>query len=299
MKEIIWGLVSFFIKAIFKCRLIKPRVIVRVDGGICSQMHQYLLGEYMKKKWNVPVYYDLTFFKISGLDANGIMKRNFDLLKLFPNLCFAESSGILNKLIMYIYVHKTNKGEIPFDEWSEITPPIFLGEYYKADPLYVNLFRDIFAIDLNILSDKERKFYNSISSIDSVAVHVRRGDLSQYMEGYGYPSTVDYFVKAIQLLYEKGCRNYYFFSDDYHYVKNEIIPFINSDIKIHYSDNDSDRGYVDLVYISKCRHQITSKGSLGKFGALLGMDPNKIVVLGEDDSYLPIFRKQPCSLLIL
>lgn len=34
---------SLYRKAI-KHRLIAPQVIVLMDGGVCSQMHQYLLG---------------------------------------------------------------------------------------------------------------------------------------------------------------------------------------------------------------------------------------------------------------
>jgi len=39
-----------------------------------------------------------------------------------------------------------------------------------------------------------------------------------------------------------------------------------------------------LFLISACAHQITSKGSLGKFGALLNDLPEKIVVLYDDST---------------
>ena len=48
--------------------------------------------------------------------------------------------------------------------------------------------------------------------------------------------------------------------------------------------NGSDKGYMDLFLIAHCRHCITSKGTLGKYGALLGDDSNKYVILCDDET---------------
>ena len=44
---------------------------------------------------------------------------------------------------------------------------------------------------------------------------------------------------------------------------------------------------MDLFLIARCRHQITSKGTLGKYGALLGDNPEKTVVLCDDKVEYP------------
>ena len=41
---------------------------------------------------------------------------------------------------------------------------------------------------------------------------------------------------------------------------------------------------MDLFLIAHCRHCITSKGTLGKYGALLGDDSNKYVILCDDET---------------
>lgn len=46
--------------------------------------------------------------------------------------------------------------------------------------------------------------------------------------------------------------------------------------------NGSDKGYMDLYLISHCKHQITSKGTLGKYGALLDDNIGKYVILCDD-----------------
>ena len=45
-----------------KARLVTPKVVVLMDGGICSQMLQYLLGEFFRKR-GCKVVYDLSFYK--------------------------------------------------------------------------------------------------------------------------------------------------------------------------------------------------------------------------------------------
>lgn len=58
-----------------KCHLIKPIVVVGVDGGISSQMIAYLRGQYFAQV-GIPVYYNLSWFKNCGKDVYG----KFDLL---------------------------------------------------------------------------------------------------------------------------------------------------------------------------------------------------------------------------
>ena len=48
--------------------------------------------------------------------------------------------------------------------------------------------------------------------------------------------------------------------------------------------NGSDKGYMDLFLIAHCKHQITSKGTLGKYGALLMDNSGKIVIMSDDGS---------------
>ena len=73
--------------------LLRTKIVVLMDGGICSQMHQYLLGNLYRKR-GFSVCYDLTFYKEWGLDINNEFVRNFDILKAFPYLEFEEASKL-------------------------------------------------------------------------------------------------------------------------------------------------------------------------------------------------------------
>ena len=56
---------------------------------------------------------------------------------------------------------------------------------------------------------------------------------------------------------------------------------------------------MDLYLISKCKHQITSKGSLGKYGALLNPQKDKIIVVSEDDEQTFMFNLIPSKIIRL
>ena len=71
--------------------LIAPKIVVLIDGGVCSQMHQYLLGQ-LYAECGYKVVYDLSFYDELGLDKDRKFVRNFDLLKAFPYLEFNVAS---------------------------------------------------------------------------------------------------------------------------------------------------------------------------------------------------------------
>lgn len=75
----------FLYKLGCKLRLFKPCIIVYVDGGICSQMHQYLLGRYYAER-GYRVAYDIGWYDRNGKDNDGIHSRIFEFPELWPDL---------------------------------------------------------------------------------------------------------------------------------------------------------------------------------------------------------------------
>ncbi|MEG2514553.1 MAG: alpha-1,2-fucosyltransferase, partial [Bacteroidaceae bacterium] len=70
-------------KRLIKIGIISPKTILLMDGGVCSQMHQYLIGQLFEER-GFRVLYDLSFYEEWGTDLNFKFVRNFDLLKAFP-----------------------------------------------------------------------------------------------------------------------------------------------------------------------------------------------------------------------
>lgn len=275
-------------KRLLKYGVVSPKVVLLLDGGICSQMHQYLLGQLYKER-GYKVAYDLSFYDEWGLDKDNKFVRNFDLLKAFPYLKMQAASPLEIAVYKqkYYYVGNNTTARIADFSFLEKTPPIYLGGYYLLPPkIYLSAFRSLFKMSSGVLDRENLHICNEIDSKScSVAVHVRRGDLKVEQYDYGTPPTMDYFKNAVN--YFKGKFEspfFYFFSDEPDWVVDELVPYLQilgEEYRV-VSINGSDRGYMDLYLIAHCKHQIASKGTLGKYGALLEDNPEKIVVLCND-----------------
>lgn len=276
-------------KVLTKSKIISSKVVVLLDGGICSQMHQYLLGQCFASKGE-SVYYDLSFFEEWGSDLNQRFARDFDLLKAFPYLYFKEASKTMIHVYKrkYYYQGNNTEGHLRIGDYSflQCTAPIYLGGYYQLpSELWLEKFQQIFKWDLGVLDEQNKGLCNKIeNTLNSVSVHVRRGDLKEEVFAYGKPATLTYFQKAIRFFYDK-LQNpfFYFFSDEPDWVAKELVcklALLNNYQVVNI--NGSDKGYMDLCLISHCKHQITSKGTLGKYGALLNDNSEKYVILCDD-----------------
>lgn len=269
-----------------KFHLVAPCIIVPIDGGICSQMHQYLIGEIFRRK-GYRVKYSLYFFKKNGKDCDGLQVRNFDLLKAFPYLKFEKATKWETKLYSWAFKYIGLYPKSLDTGWIELKPPRFLSGYY-ADPrgLYKKIYKEVFRPDASVLDAENRALYDTIDGY-SVAVHVRRGDLSNYNIAYGDPLTVDYFISAVKYMSNKHPSPvFYFFSDDMTYVETQLLPLLSQNICYNLIDNGAAKGYMDLMLMSRCREQITSKGSLGKYAALLDSSSLRTVIVSKDDTQI-------------
>lgn len=271
-----------------KYGVISPKIILLLDGGVCSQMYQYMLGQLYKER-GYKVAYDLSFYDEWGLDKDNLFVRNFDLLKAFPYLKMKAASPLEISVYKqkYYYVGNNTTARIADFSFLEKTPPIYLGGYYLLPAeTYLSAFRSIFKMSPNVLDKDNLQICSEIDSKScSVAVHVRRGDLKVEQYDYGTPPTMEYFKNAIA--YFKGkfeAPFFYFFSDEPNWIVDDLVPYLqmsSGEYRV-VNANGSDKGYMDLYLMAHCKHQIASKGTLGKYGALLEDNPEKIVVLCND-----------------
>lgn len=275
-------------KRLLKYGVISPKIILLLDGGVCSQMYQYMLGQLYKER-GYKVAYDLSFYDEWGLDKDNLFVRNFDLLKAFPYLKMEAASPLEISVYKqkYYYVGNNTTARIADFSFLEKTPPIYLGGYYLLPAeTYLSAFRSIFKMSPNVLDKENLQICSEIDSKScSVAVHVRRGDLKVEQYDYGTPPTMEYFKNAIA--YFKGkfeAPFFYFFSDEPDWIVDDLVPYLqmsSGEYRV-VNANGSDKGYMDLYLMAHCKHQIASKGTLGKYGALLEDNPEKIVVLCND-----------------
>lgn len=136
---------------------------------------------------------------------------------------------------------------------------------------------EIFRFDEKKLSTHSKELSEKICNQSSVSIHIRRGDyLAEHNKRlYGDICTKDYYTKAIKMIQEKvQDANFYVFSDDVEWVKNNIlIP------NCTYVDwNKRKDSWQDMFLMSKCKHNIIANSTFSWWGAWLNENPDKIVI---------------------
>ncbi len=242
----------------------KTPVIVRTDGGICSQIAFYAYGLELESR-GFDVSYDLNWFKSYALDTNGQHRRIYSIEQAFPNIHTKECD-----IKQWRWLRKWRRHSGIFAK--DVKKATYVSGYPTDRTLlfikHLEFFRNNFApIDSQLCEN----MISRITAFPSCAVHVRRGDLSGYNPAYGFPPSVDYFIQAIEFIKSRNKDvTFYFFSDEIDWVQAVVVPKLSLDTKYALVDSfDSDKGYLDLYTMSHADYVVASQGSFGIFAALL------------------------------
>jgi len=128
------------------------------------------------------------------------------------------------------------------------------------------------------LDDRLLRISESLRSVDSVSVHVRRGDYMSNSAAHNFHGVceMDYYRRAMDFLRSKvpGAK-FYVFTDDPIWVK-ECFP---CDASWELVDQwDGKASWMDMWLMSRCRHHIISNSTYSWWGAWLNASHKKVVV---------------------
>lgn len=141
------------------------------------------------------------------------------------------------------------------------SPNIKLNGHYQSYKYFdhnKDYIRDLFWN--KTISDELDKKYNTI---DTMAVHVRRGDYKKFPEHHPLLSE-DYYKKAVS---QTNCNKIYVFSDD--------IKWCEENLKFNYpTEYIKDEDYNELYVMASCKNIVISNSSFGWWAAYLHRLPN-------------------------
>jgi Tfp pilus assembly protein PilP len=129
---------------------------------------------------------------------------------------------------------------------------------------------------VKVLSKKTLETKKKIEHSNSVAINVRRGDYLRhdYAKIFGNLD-IDYYLRAVELIQTKIQEPLFFvFSDDPKWVK-ENFNLQN----IIFVGNDEFKDYEQLYLMTQCKHNIVANSSFAWWGAWLGINDGKIVIV--------------------
>jgi len=120
-------------------------------------------------------------------------------------------------------------------------------------------------------------FGKTIRNLESVSIHIRRGD-------YANTSLFNYHGLTSQTFYQQAIDKissllvnpvFYIFSDNASWVEQNLHFFADVELV---SENTSKTHYEDFYLMTQCRHNIIANSTFSWWAAWLNPNPDKIVI---------------------
>ncbi len=248
-------------------------MIVRIVGGLGNQLFQYAIARTLCESSPQDLYFDLDC-------ETGTTKRKFELdkfniteYKLISNICsmkYRMIRGINNPLLSSSFGYVTEKEEFVIQEMQNYK---YLDGYWQNE-LYFKRIKEILLSEIKYngaLDDSKKLLLNNIKDINSVGVHIRRGD---YLSLDVYEIlTLDYYYKSINMINDKiDNPHFYFFSDDIEWCKKNFNYLNNA----RFVEGNS--AVEDFMLLNNCKHKIISNSTFSWWAAWLDNSLDHIII---------------------
>ena len=258
-------------------------MVVELFGGMGNQMFQYAL--FLKlKHLGVDVKFDISEYD----KEDKLRKYSLDVF----NINKENDSTIEGETLLFKIANRLQKNGLIFDEMvgdrvGHYRPEVFqqskytrIRGYWQNEKYFSdvsNLVRCTYSFDEKKINNKNIELGNLMSSVDSVSVHIRRGDYLDEVNQRIYGGICDekYYKKAISQIKSLVPEAVlYVFSDDLEWVKENII---RDDMTL-IDWNKEDDSWQDMYLMSRCKHHIIANSTFSWWGAWLGDNDDKIVI---------------------
>lgn len=262
-------------------------IVIKLSGGLGNQMFQYIFGQYISKKYNSKVEYNIDFYD----DQDGRLDfRNYELHKFnidvpiaknsflsiynkknkFEKISFLISNFLLNRKDSFFVIVESRYKLLNFFSLL-FSNRYFVG--YWQDKYFLEYFdKEIPKWFILKHQYSERKVESLEHNKNSVSIGVRRGD---YV-GLNATCEIDYYRRAVRFISQKVEQPFFLiFSDDIAWCKenldlnNYCHRFIDANIEVPFAN---------MELMSKCKHNIISNSTYDWWGVYLNKNKNKIII---------------------
>ena len=269
---------NFFLRKILPPA--RNALVIKVDGGLGSQINKYLLGIFLKDKLGADVSFDLSWYDTYGKALDGVNNRNFDLTRVFEGLELKIATPRWIRVVRKQNYY-SNPSPFVFDEAIlTLQLPSYIGGYFFHWKAHYRTDLTSLAFSSDLVRDNRADREQILGQANSVAVHVRRGD---YLKTVHDVLDEEYFVAAIRHMTNSISPEtpfFIFFSNDPVWVREKLIPRLDPSVGCAVMDrNDNDSGGNDFYLMAQCSHHICSNSGFSYFSALLNQSLDKKVII--------------------
>ncbi|QTL97698.1 alpha-1,2-fucosyltransferase [Iocasia frigidifontis] len=248
--------------------------IVRITGGLGNQMFQYAFYLSLKERFT-DVKLDITPYILSKFHYG------YELSKVFG----IKADLAINEEIDYLINNSDSKlstifieRQFNFDkEVFEIKGDVLYYGYWQTEKYFKSIdgiIKKEFVFK-RPLDNKNIEIVDQINEVNSVSLHIRRGDYVS-IKNVARICTLEYYQKAVKLIKEKINKPvFYICSDEIEWVKENIRLEENT---VFVDWNKGEDSYKDMQLMSLCKHNILANSSFSWWAAWLNNNKNKMVI---------------------
>jgi len=180
---------------------------------------------------------------------------------IFRNLSFGKDKSFVTRKYKWF---KPGFKEIPYNSGTELVGDFQSYKYFqKNENQILHLFEPSYQT-----VDYLREKYSLLTKLQTVGIHVRRGDYVKHPDSY-LPTTLEYVKRARNLF--DDMHTFVYFSDD--------IEWCRDNMKL--SDRDwfieGETDVMDMYLMSMMHHNIITNSTFSWWGAYLNQNTKKIV----------------------
>lgn len=257
---------------------------VVLSGGIGNQLFQYASGRFLSEKLLAPLRFDVSWY-LRNYDPQKTTRRQLVLSNFIPSKNLEVCSSSLPKKVLDIYRRFENFKLIndlsqSVENFQDISTEksIRLSGYWQSNG-YFDEIESLLRTEINRTPEyfeESKELLNTISSTQSLGLHVRRGDyvsLSNAALFHGVCKPEYYIASVDEMRRLTGVDSVIIFSDDMKWCK-ENLEFSSETIYVDESIPDIDQ----LKLMSHCSNQIISNSSFSWWAAWLGKSVGQKVI---------------------
>lgn len=282
--------------------------IIRMSGGLGNQMFQYALYLKLCSMGKEVKFDDINEYR--GERVRPIMLAVFGIE--YPRASWDEIVSFTDKSMEWkkrIRRRLFGRRAVMYEEAGYYDPRIlefdsmYLCGAFQSEKYFADIKDEVRSTyqfpDLEEMHLPE-KFYKStreslerIMETESVGLHMYRGDSRNNEELYDGICTEQYYEGAVRYIQDRYPEAiFYIFSNEPKWVKGWVISLMKNQIEegmsreeirnlqkrfVLMEENSEQTGYLDMLLMSRCKHNIISNSSFSWWAAWLNEHPGKLM----------------------
>lgn len=258
-------------------------IIIKLWGGLGNQLFQYAFGYSVAQKTGSTLTFDLTFYDSQSVHTGKreVLLDRLSLPQIERSFIRSFSLKVLNNRFVNLILRNLPAIAIPIGSnmrYMKETNHRYLGDkvnrsdtyfdgYWQTSKYFSEYREELLALFLpkDGFSKEVYDYYTYLSTIESVAVHIRKGDFgSSTLRKVGNALPIEYYQYAINHCKQQLTAPIFIIvSDDVAWAKQE---FGTSDMIRYSEDEIESTALTDLYCIANCKHGIMSASTFSWWG---------------------------------